>query len=197
MFKEVQGTAESARGLTVPAKNEVQGIADAAPAEIGQHFSVLRGLVKPFVHALEGVGIEALDADVDVQEAAALGQVQELSVIAQVGRPEGGPTHLEGYQRLHQLHCMAPLAAEVTVTEENAARAAMFDFFNDFSHRPASVTVPKQESLGAEVAAERAAPRRDDGEGPEWTIASQVQQVVTGHGQAGQVGKRLGLVMPA
>ena len=92
---------------------------------------------------------------------------------------------------------MAPFAAEVAVTEENVARAAMFDFLDDFGNRPAPVIVAEQESLGAEVAAERAAPRRNDGEGPEWAIAPQVQQVVTRHGQAGQVGKQLGPIARA
>src|ERR1039458_7216401 len=92
---------------------------------------------------------------------------------------------------------MAPLAAEIAVTEENVSRAAMFDFLDNFGHRPAPVAVPKQESLGTEVAAERAAPRGNDSEGPEGTIAPQVQQVITGQAQAGQVGQQLGPVEPA
>src|ERR1019366_3621013 len=64
LLKEVQGGTEGPCGLAVPAKDEIQGIADAAPAEVGQHFSVARGLVKPLVHALQRLGIEALDADV-------------------------------------------------------------------------------------------------------------------------------------
>src|ERR1035441_7373334 len=73
----------------------------------------------------------------------------------------------------------------------------MLNLFNDLRHRPAPVVIAKQESLGAEVAAERAAPRRDDGESPEWTIPPQVQQVVPGRAQAGQAGKQLGSVEPA
>src|ERR1039458_1846991 len=71
----------------------------------------------------------------------------------------------------------------------------MLDFFNDVSHRPAAIVVPEQEPLRAEVAAERAAPRRDDGESPEWTIPPQVQEVITRFAQPGQVGLQLGLLL--
>src|ERR1035438_8393750 len=42
----------------------------------------------------------------------------------------------------------------------------MLNLFNDLRHGPAPIVVAEQEPLRAEVAAERAAPRRDDGESP-------------------------------
>src|ERR1017187_1804103 len=73
----------------------------------------------------------------------------------------------------------------------------MLNLFNDLRHGPAPIVVAEQEPLRAEVAAERAAPRRDDGEGPEWPIPPQVQEVVTGQAQSGKVRKQLSPVEPA
>ena len=83
-LKELERGVEGAFGLAVPAENEIQGIADAAAAEARQHFVVFANLVKPLVHALEGPGVDALHADVDVQQAAPLRQVHEGRVVAEI-----------------------------------------------------------------------------------------------------------------
>ena len=81
-LEKVERGAERAFVLAIPAKDEVQGVADAAAAQVSQQLTVSIGLVKPFVHLGERIGADALQADVDVQQAAALSQVQKRFVTA-------------------------------------------------------------------------------------------------------------------
>jgi len=80
LLEECERGGEGALALALPAKHEVQRITDATPAEVGQHFAVTVNLVEPLVHLGERVGVDALQANVDVQQTTALGQVEELCV---------------------------------------------------------------------------------------------------------------------
>ena len=67
----------------------------------------------------------------------------------------------------------------------------MLYFRDDFGHGPAAITLSQQEALGAKLAPERAAPRRNCSEGPEWAVVTQVHQVIAGQGKAPEVGQYL------
>src|SRR5215471_4808898 len=115
------------------------------------------GLVLELSHAGDGLTVNAFHADVDMEQAAALCQVQELLVVTKVHRPKGGPAQAKGNNGFHQFHRVAAFDSKIAFGKEDIARGHALDFLDHILDRPDAKPTTQIEPLGAKLAGEWAA----------------------------------------
>ena len=121
------------------------------------------------LHAVEALGIDRLEADVDRVAAGLLHQPDELEVAGDVGPDLGRPWELEPLpdHGLEELLGPLPVGGEVVVVEEDRVAAVVVsaELLDDVLRRAEAVRFAEHAGHGAEGAVERAAARRLDGNG--------------------------------